>query len=174
AFLVGVDVAIHTEPGRPSPVQDTSAETCITRPQPPEAIHLVLAPDGRRLYVSNLTSDDVSVVDVHDGAESDRIPVGDQPAGIGVRPDGRQVYVANIGSDNVSVISTRTRAVTETVAVGDGPNGLAVSPDGSLVHVSNFDSDTLSVIDTSTARTTDTVSVGDGPTGVAAAQRKRA
>ncbi|WP_307070314.1 MFS transporter [Streptomyces sp. B3I8] len=32
---VGVDVAIHTELERPSPVQDPPAETCLTRPQPP-------------------------------------------------------------------------------------------------------------------------------------------
>lgn len=30
AFRAGVDVAIHTEPGRPSCVQDHQAETCIT------------------------------------------------------------------------------------------------------------------------------------------------
>ncbi|MFE7626592.1 DUF6000 family protein [Streptomyces sp. NPDC057509] len=40
AFLVGVDVAIHTEPGRPSPIQDPSAEIWLTRPQPPRTEHL--------------------------------------------------------------------------------------------------------------------------------------
>ncbi|WP_159402036.1 Tn3 family transposase [Streptomyces katrae] len=54
-LLVGVDVAIHTEPGRPSPVQDPSAETCVTRPQPPRAIQLGLVLNAVILHTTCLT-----------------------------------------------------------------------------------------------------------------------
>lgn len=45
---------------------------------------VVLSADNSRLYVTNLESDDVSVVDLQNGREIARIPVGDAPNGISV------------------------------------------------------------------------------------------
>lgn len=45
---------------------------------------VVVSADNSRLYVTNLESDDVSVVDLQNGTEVARIPVGDAPNGISV------------------------------------------------------------------------------------------
>jgi YVTN family beta-propeller protein len=45
---------------------------------------VVVSADNSRLYVTNLESDDVSVVDLQNGTEIARIPVGDAPNGISV------------------------------------------------------------------------------------------
>ncbi len=45
---------------------------------------LTVSADNSRLYVTNLETDDVSVINIQDGAEIARIPVGDAPNGISV------------------------------------------------------------------------------------------
>jgi YVTN family beta-propeller protein len=55
---------------------------------------VAVSPDGRRVYVSNLYGESVSVID----AQAMRLvgtpaPAGIDPGGVTVSPDGRRVYV---------------------------------------------------------------------------------
>ncbi|MFF5487914.1 YncE family protein [Streptomyces virginiae] len=80
-------------------------------------------PDGRRVYVADLGSDDVSVISTRSRTVTETAAVGDGPNGLAVGPDGRSVHVSNFDSDSLSVIDTRTGR-TFTVPVGDGPTGV--------------------------------------------------
>jgi len=103
-------------------------------------------------YISNQSSNDVSVVSVVTHMVVKTIPLTGQisPFGVAATPDGTKVYVTNVGSGTVSVISTANNTVIKTVIVGAGPFGIAVSPDGSKVYVMNGNSGTISVINTAT------------------------
>lgn len=65
------------------------------------------------VYVADLESDTVSVVDA--------------PNGLAVSPAGSRVYVSNFNADTLSVIDTATARSTDTVAVGSGPTGVAAA-----------------------------------------------
>jgi YVTN family beta-propeller protein len=80
-------------------------------------------------YITNETSNNVSVIDTKTNKVTVTIPVGTGPFGVAVSPDRTKVYVANEGSNTVSVVDTATNKVTATIPGGFSPSGVAVSPD---------------------------------------------
>ncbi len=118
---------------------------------------------GPFAYITNGTSNNVSVIDTSSNTVVATIPVGTFPVGVAVNPAGTRVYVANFSSNNVSVIDTSTNTVVATVTVGTNPYGAAVNPAGTRVYVANFSSNNVSVIDTGTNTVVATVMVGTGP-----------
>lgn len=126
----------------------------------------VVSPDGSRLYVTNATSADVSVVNTADNSIETVIAVGttgSKPWGAAVTPDGAKVYVANRGNNTVHVISTASNTVSSTLPVGTAPWGVAVNPAGTRVYVANSGSNSVSVIDTASDTVIGTVYVGTTP-----------
>ncbi|MDP9268494.1 MAG: PxKF domain-containing protein [Acidobacteriota bacterium] len=113
-------------------------------------------------YVSNTSSNSVSVIDTASFAVTSTITVGTNPYGVAITPDGTRAYVANYGSASVSVIDTTNNSVVTTVAVGANPYGVAISPDGTRAYVSNGVSGTVSVIDTGSNAVIATVTVAGG------------
>ena len=76
---------------------------------------------AQNAYISNGSSNTVSVVSTATNTVTATIPAGAAPYGVGVTPDGSKVYVTNNGSNTVSVISIATNMVITTVSVGSQP-----------------------------------------------------
>ena len=93
-------------------------------------------------YITNVDSNNVSVIDTATDNVTATVPVGTYPFGVAVNPDGTKVYVTSMEHQHMStVIDTATNTVTATVSVADGPRGVAVTPDGKKVYVANNMSD---------------------------------
>jgi len=103
-------------------------------------------------YISNQSSNDISVISVVTHMVVKTIPLTGQltPFGVAATPDGSKVYVTNVSSGTVSVISTASNTVIKTITVGAGPFGIAASPNGTTVYAINSNSGTISVINTAT------------------------
>jgi YVTN family beta-propeller protein len=72
-------------------------------------------------YLTNVLSDNVSVIDIERATPTynaliANLPVGTHPFGVAVSPDGSKVYVTNAGG-TVSVIATETNTVFVTINV---------------------------------------------------------
>ena len=117
-------------------------------------------------YITNYSSDTVSVIDTATNIITATVKVGKCPSGIAVNPAGTKVYVANYGNNTVSVIDKTNNAVTATVKIGRYPSGVAVNPAGTKVYLTNYGSNTVSVIETTSNSVTATVKVGKNPSGV--------
>ncbi len=137
---------------------------------------VAVSPDGSRVYVANLGSNMVSVIDATKtppAVIANVTVIGSSPFGVAVSQDGSRVYVTNRDSNNVSVIdATKTPPVViAAVAVGGSPLGVAVSPDGSRVYVANGGGGAAGVSVIDTTKTPPVVSatlrVGISPFGVA-------
>jgi YVTN family beta-propeller protein len=126
-----------------------------------------VSPDGTTAYVTNLGTNNVSVINTATNMVTATIAAGTEPIGVAVSPDGTTAYVTNLGTNNVSVINTATNMVTATIPVGMGPDGVAVSPDGTTAYVTNTGSGNVSVIDTANNMVTDTITAGMDPTAIA-------
>src|SRR5437868_3786557 len=75
-------------------------------------------------YITNLNSNDVSVIDTAANAVVATIGVGVHPGGLAVNSTGSRVYVANDdGVGTVSVIDTSSNTVVATVLIGGQPYG---------------------------------------------------
>lgn len=128
-------------------------------------------PDGTRLYVANMCSDDpdslvdtVSVIDAATRTVVDTIDVGTAPRALAVSPDGARLYVANYGikqfldpsmPGTVSVIDTATDEVVATLALGFAPFDVAVAVDGDTLYVTGPAG--VALVDPGTAAILDTI-----------------
>lgn len=127
----------------------TGAETHLTDGLDPVG-HIDVSPDGSRLYIANLGTDMLSVLDVETLATIARIAVGDGPNESRVTPDGRFIVVANWNSSDVSVVDAETLEVVRTLKVGEGTHGVAVTPDGREVWIVNRLSNDVAILDAQT------------------------
>ena len=136
-------------------VDGTSVSTIPTGEQGTHM--LAVHPDGRRLYLANMQSASVSLVDLTEGIVVHSVPVGTEPEGVAVI--GGEVWVSDRGGDRVFVLDADTLAVLAEIAVGAFPIRIIASPDGRWAVTSNLRDGTVSVIDTATREVTRTLRV---------------
>ena len=100
---------------------------------------VAITPSGAKVYVTNMVSGTVSVINRSSRVVVKTIVVGTEPFGCALSPDGAKLYVTNQSSDDVSLINTSTDTVVKTIRpVGPKPRGIAVSADGTKVYVTQF------------------------------------
>jgi YVTN family beta-propeller protein len=116
-------------------------------------------------FVTNQSSNDVSVVDLMTKQVVATIPIGGAPAGIAMAADGRRAYVTSPEGKFVSVIDNEARQVVAKIAV-EGPLGIAVDPIGAFVYVADFFSARLVKIDPRSNTIIATLGVGAAPCGI--------
>jgi YVTN family beta-propeller protein len=132
-----------------------------------ETSHMVVpTPDEKKLYVANIGSGSVSVID----RASDAVvttPTAAGAEGIAVSPDGREVWVANRSANTLAVISTATDKVVASFASGGQmPIHVKFTPEGKQAWVSNAGSNTVTVFDAASRKLLATVDVGEVPVGI--------
>ena len=134
-----------------------------------EGSHMVIAAaDGRRLFVSNLGSGSITILDAQ-GAnwQTTQVRVGGGPEGFDVSPDGRALWAAHSEDGGVSVIDLPSRRVTATIAAKtQRSNRLKFTPDGRHALISDLSGGELVVIDTSTRQITKRLKLGRSPEGI--------
>lgn len=127
---------------------------------------LIATPDERKLYVANIGSGNVTVINRDNGSVKS-ITTGDGAEGIDVSPDGREVWVTNRGSDTISIIAVENDAViAEFESGGAMPIRLKFTPDGRQAWVSNARSNTVTVFDAAERTLIGTIQVGAVPVGI--------
>jgi len=129
--------------------------------------HMVVpTPDERKLYVANIGSGSVTVIDrASDTVKT--IPTGAGSEGIDVSPDGREVWVSNRAAHSLSVIDTATDRVRVTLeSGGEMPIRVKFTPDGREVWVSDARTNTVTVFDARTRQRLATIEVGAVPVGI--------
>jgi YVTN family beta-propeller protein len=77
------------------------------------------------VFVSSLTSPDLTILDAATHNDIKRIPIGKGAAGILMQPDGARVFVACTPDDYVTVIDLKTLRITGKIDAGRQPDGLA-------------------------------------------------
>ena len=94
--------------------------------------HMTISEDGRRLYVSALTEDEVEVIDTRLHLIVDRFDSGQWPHDNHVSPDGQRIYNGSIGN---IVAPEESR---EAAAGGESPYELTVVDSRTLEPVQSF------------------------------------
>jgi YVTN family beta-propeller protein len=93
--------------------------------------------DGRRLYISNEETAELSVLDLAAGEVVKRIAVGEEPEGVTVRPDGKVVYVTCEAENAVVAVDTATLEIIGRIATGARPRSVTFSKDGTLAFIAS-------------------------------------
>ena len=126
------------------------------------AAHVVFNPSGTRAYVTNQSSNSVSVVNTTTHTEVIAIPLGNSAFNLIVSPNGQTLY-ATVDIGTVYVINTTTNAVVDSFTAGSAPNGLAWSANGTRLFVSSRDAGHVVVYDTVAHSVVDTFVTGGLP-----------
>jgi len=134
----------------------------IDRPQDRRTITLepdsypyacVLAPDGKRLFVSQWSKASVVVIDLEAGKVTATWPTELHPTEMLLAPNGKALFVACANSTKVSVLDPVNGRALQTIACslypaapsGNTPNSISLTPDGQLLFVANADANNLAV-----------------------------
>ncbi len=111
-------------------VFDTGSELELARiPVGSQPIQILRSFDGRLLFVSNLASNDITVLETATFQTSARIDVSAQPLDLAQAPDGSVVYIANSDASVVTTLDVQTLQTREIVVpdLEDGPFGVAAT-----------------------------------------------
>jgi YVTN family beta-propeller protein len=142
--------------------------------------HFDATPDGRRAFVGNMEDSTVSVIDVREGRELQRVTGFFEPHGFSATPDGSKVYVSSLGSHEVAVLDATSGRMLKRLAIGDVGRVAARDPqrylsevkgiinptltsDGAFAYAADSDSGVLAIIDTKTDKIVKTLQVGEQP-----------
>jgi PQQ-dependent catabolism-associated beta-propeller protein len=113
--------------------------------QDPECFDL--SPDGKRLYVSNEETAEMSVLDLRKGKIIRKVKVGGEPEGVTVRPDGKVVYVTCEQDNAVAAVDTSSFKVLAHIETGARPRAIAFTADGHDALVTAENTGQLTVLD---------------------------
>ena len=138
-----------------------------------------------RIYTTNETDGDLTVIDSKNHDVVATIAVGKRPRGIRASHDGTLIYVALSGSplsppgtdpktlpppdrtaDGVAVVDVKTHKVLRVIRCGEDPEQFDLSKDGNTLYVANEDVAKISVVDLKTDKVIANVPVGEEPEGV--------
>jgi YVTN family beta-propeller protein len=122
-------------------------------------------PEGYReyAYISNSSSNTVSVLDLVYLRQDRTLQVGVDPTGLTANPVRNEVYVANTQSNTVSIIDADANRVVATVGVHRSPGFIAVDESGHRAYVTNSGSNTVSVLDLDRRREVAVAGTGEQP-----------
>ena len=120
---------------------------------------LVEHPTKPLVYVSNINSGSVSVIDIQLDSVVKIIPFSNKVEGIDLSKDGSELWVTNIKENLVYVLNTKTYETLKTLPTGKEPLRLKFSNDGKYCLVSNATEGTVSVYDTNLKKQITTINI---------------
>lgn len=123
----------------------------------------ILSPDGRLLYIPNLYSRDVTIVDTEQDIVVDSLKIDGFPSAVALSAKGKTIYVADRRNHRVLFIDSASRNIIKEIPVGTAPIYLALSSK-KFLYVLNMLSHTLNIINTIKKETIKTLSAGVLPT----------
>lgn len=113
-----------------------------------------------RAYVSNVLSDDLSVIDLQSGTEIARIPTGARP--YATTFSGGRGFVSNQYDASLTVFDAAGLKVIGEIETADYPEGLSTDSEGRVVVAAWF-SDMVQIFDPNTLQMISESPVAEGP-----------
>ena len=103
-----------------------------------KASHLLtLHPNKNIVFVSNISSNSISVIDIDKEKVIKIIKCGNGTYGIDVTPDGKELWITNNRDNTINVINTETYKITYTLLAENQPLSLKITPNGEHCLVTN-------------------------------------
>ena len=154
----------NTDTGTVSAVNlKTSEVTVIRVGERPQG--MAFSPDGRFLYVTNLNSDNISIIDTQAKTHAGDIPTGKGPVRIRITPDGKTAVYALQTGEAVGFANTRTRKEEAQVKLTGQPVSLTFSADNRYAFSAVQSQDRIFMIELATRKIEKVISAppGSGP-----------
>jgi len=126
-------------------------------------IDIAFNPINDKLYVANLFSDDVTVINTNTENVSTTLAVGTDPLGVGINPITGEIYVANSSDDTVSVFDVTDNLTTIIAGVGTTPVSITYHPVNEEIYVVATGSNEVYPIEANTHNLLPPIATGNSP-----------
>ena len=126
----------------------------------------------QEIYVTNLESNDISVIDVASNSVTLTIPVEDSfqgtndLTGVAVDSNRGRLYVTFYPAGKLLVFDTTTKALIKTVTLANGVSAVAVDQPTGRICVTNQNTGTVTILDPETWKTFAKIKVGKEPNAI--------
>jgi len=128
--------------------------------------HISFSEDSKFAFVSNVMSNDISVIDTEKQEIIRTIHVGNTPNEGKLSMDGKLLYVANLMDNVLSIVDIEKESEIERIPAGKGTHGVAVTDDDKYVWTANRFSNDVTIIDLESKVVVETITTGKVPNHV--------
>jgi YVTN family beta-propeller protein len=123
---------------------------------------VVVAPDGRTVFVNRQGPRDLVAVDAKTGDVAWSVAIDGLPHHLALSRDGRHLYVAVFDDPRDAVVDVDERAVVARPATGLGAHGVFLGPTGERFYVGSMLVDHIAVVDAATFEPVRTIPMDEG------------
>ena len=132
----------------------------VVIPLEAQPFDMVSSPDGKTLYVTNVSAGKLTMIEENKVVRS--VAIGAWPTGLAMNASGEVLYVA-LGNENaLAVVDVKSLEVKRKIPVGKFPIGVALPPDERFVLVTCAYDDSIHLVSTATWESKK-ATVGDMP-----------
>lgn len=149
-------------------VEVASRKIVRALPTDQEVSHMVArSPSGRTLYVSDIRSGSVTVLDASGAGAPTQVEAGKGCEGIDATPDGREVWATNKEDGTLTVLDAGANRAVATLPCPGRPIRVKFAPDGKIALVSCARSGEVALFDVPARAEVARIAVGSAPIGLA-------
>jgi len=128
--------------------------------------HISFSNDSKFAFVSNVMSNDISIINTEKQEIIQTVPVGNTPNEGKLSMDGKWLYVANLMDNVLSIVDIEGGSEIERIPAGRGTHGVAVTDDDKYVWTANRFSNDVTIIDLENKEVIQTIVTGETPNHV--------
>lgn len=126
-------------------------------------VAIAFNPVNSQLYVANLVSDNLSVIDAEALTSSPALPTGQDPIGIGINPTNGDIYVANSLGNSITVYDSSNTFVITIPILGQYPTSITYNPSNNSMYAIATNSNAAYQIEPNTHTIVGTIATGNKP-----------
>ncbi|HEV2478297.1 MAG TPA: YncE family protein [Puia sp.] len=89
------------------------------------ANRLKFTPDGSQVFITSLSSGELTIYDAHTRKEIKQVKTGHGAAGILMDPEGHRAFIACSADNNIAIVDLKTLGIIGHLDVGGVPDGMA-------------------------------------------------
>ena len=127
---------------------------------------VAVTPDGTKAVVTNVLSDNASIIDLASGTVEAVLPMGDRVQDVAITCDSKWAVVCAFETGSVKIVDLETNTVVANVPCGSRAGVVALAPDDSHAYVGNISSNTISVVELDGANSSEVAEIPCGIIGV--------
>lgn len=121
-------------------------------------------PVNGKVYVTNLVSDNLSVIDAETLAEViPALPTGQDPIGVGVNPLNGDIYVANSLGNSITVYDSSNAFIITIPILGQYPTSITYNPANNTMYAIATNSNAIYRIEPATHTVIGSIATGNKP-----------
>jgi len=167
AFHEVFDESLHFHDyANPSAPQYLGSVVAGLAPEGDAPRRLAIAPDNSKAVVTNVLSDNATIVDLQTQQVTSILAIGDRVQNVAITSDSRWAVICGFNSNSVFIIDLETDHIVAEVPTGTRAGTVVIAPDDSHAYVGNISSNTVSVVELAGAASSEVAEVYCGIIGV--------